>query len=77
VLDGRGAPPDPAGTGGRLGLLLRLSIPGETTTGAPAEHPVYGGQLEDQSILGVPAEGRVAVTSEVVEGTYGDGAPYP
>ena len=28
VLDGRGAPPDPEGIDTRLGLLLRLSVPG-------------------------------------------------
>jgi CxxC motif-containing protein (DUF1111 family) len=75
-LDGRGAPPDPDGIDARLGLLLRLSVSGETATGAPAEHPVYGGQLEDRAILDVPAEGRVAVTTETIRGTYGDGAPY-
>jgi CxxC motif-containing protein (DUF1111 family) len=76
VLDGRGAPPDLAGTDARLGLLLRLSVPGETATGAPAEHPVYGGQLQDRAILDVPAEGRVDVTRETIRGTYADGIPY-
>jgi CxxC motif-containing protein (DUF1111 family) len=76
VLDGRGAPPDPAAIDARLGLLLRLSVPGETATGAPAEHPVYGGQLEDRAILDVPAEGRVDVTVETIRGTYADGTPY-
>jgi CxxC motif-containing protein (DUF1111 family) len=76
VLDGRGAPPDPEAIDARLGLLLRLSVPGETATGAPAEHPVYGGQLEDRAILDVPAEGRVDVTVETIRGTYADGTPY-
>jgi CxxC motif-containing protein (DUF1111 family) len=76
VLDGRGAPPDPEGTDARLGLLLRLSVPGETPTGAPAGHPAYGDQLEDRAILDVPAEGRVSVTTETISGTYGDGSTY-
>ena len=37
-------------------------MPGETPTGAPLGHPVYGDQLEDRAILDVPAEGRVSVT---------------
>jgi CxxC motif-containing protein (DUF1111 family) len=76
VLDGRGVPPTPEGGTVPIGLLLRLSVPGETPTGAPAEHPVYGGQLQDRSILGVQAEGTVEVTFERVDGTYADGTPY-
>jgi CxxC motif-containing protein (DUF1111 family) len=76
VLDGRGVPPDPEAIDARLGLLLRLSVPGETATGAPVEHPVYGGQLEDRAILDVPAEGRVDVSVETIRGTYADGTPY-
>ena len=76
VLDGRGAPPDPTGAEPRLGLLLRLSVPGAAPTGAPAEHPVYGGQLQDRAVLDVPAEGRIAVTTETIRGTYADGTEY-
>ena len=76
VLDGRGVPPTPDGEHVPIGLLLRLSVPGETPTGAPAEHPVYGGQLQDRSIPGVAAEGTVEVTFSTIEGTYGDGTPY-
>ena len=76
VLDGRGAPPDPEGVDTRLGLLLRLSVPGDTPTGAPAPHPAYGNQLQDRANLGVPAEGRVVVEVETIPGEYGDGTPY-
>jgi CxxC motif-containing protein (DUF1111 family) len=76
VLDGRGAPPDPDGVDVRLGLLLRLSVPGDTPTGAPAPHPSYGGQLQNRANAGVPAEGRVAVEVETIEGEYGDGTPF-
>ena len=37
------------------GLLLRLSVPGATPSGAPKPDRVYGGQLQTQSIAGVPA----------------------
>ncbi|VVD70334.1 thiol oxidoreductase [Pandoraea pneumonica] len=43
------------------GLLVRLSVPGSTPTGAPREHPNYGDQLGDKAIPGVPAEGQVRV----------------
>jgi len=77
VLDGRGAPPDPTGAEARLGLLIRLSVPGaDPVTGAPLPDPVYGGQLQDRAVLDVPAEGRLVVSYETVEGTYGDGTPY-
>ncbi|MFJ2991368.1 di-heme oxidoredictase family protein [Pandoraea sp. NPDC087047] len=43
------------------GLLVRLSVPGKTATGAPREHPHYGDQLGDKAIPGVPAEGQVRI----------------
>ena len=77
TLDGRGAPPDPSGEEPRLGLLLRLSVPGaDPVTGAPLPDPVYGGQLQDRSVLGVPAEGTLLVGYDTIEGVYGDGSPY-
>ncbi len=77
VLDGRGAPPDPTGVEARLGLLLRLSVPGkDTATGAPRPDPNYGGQLQDRAVLDVPAEGRFMVTYETIKGSYGDGTPF-
>ena len=77
LLDGRGLPPDPTGAQTHLGLLVRLSIPGaDPITGAPAPDPVYGGQLQDRSVLGVPAEGILKVTYEYVVGAYGDGSEY-
>lgn len=76
VLDGRGVPPVPDGSTVPIGLLVRISAPGESDTGSPLPDPVYGGQLQDRAILDVPAEGTVAVTWEVVEGEYADGTPY-
>ena len=70
--DGRARPPendeDPA-----RGLLLRLSV---MTPGGPHDEPVYGGQLQDRAIIGVPAEGRIGIRYEAVEGEYPDGTGF-
>ena len=77
VLDGRGAPPDPNGEEAQLGLLFRLSVPGEDpVTGGPLPEPTYGGQLQDRAVLGVPAEGRMGIAYETITGVYGDGTAY-
>ncbi len=72
-FDGRGAPPlavdDP-----ERGLLLRLSVVGPDGSSAP--DPVYGGQLQDRAINGVPVEGRIVIERTEVNGTYADGTPY-
>lgn len=73
VRDGRAHPPESADDPER-GLLLRLSVPGADGESVP--HPVYGGQLQDRSVLGVPAEGQIGIDYETIEGEYGDGTPY-
>jgi len=74
LRDGRGVP---ASTGdGQLGLLIRLSIPGESEDGGPNPHPEFGDQLQDRSILGVPAEAELVISYTERTGTYGDGTPY-
>ena len=70
--DGRGRPPESADDPER-GLLLRLSIPGPD---GPTNEPVYGDQLQDRSILGVAAEGRIGIEYEEVPGAYPDGTGY-
>ena len=73
--DGRGRPPiEPDES--FVGLLFRLSIPGETANGGPLSDPAYGGQLNQQAVLGVPAEGRATATYTEMPGMYGDGDPY-
>jgi CxxC motif-containing protein (DUF1111 family) len=73
--DGRGAPP--AGPGDPfLGLLLRLSVPGEDQHGGPLPEPRYGGQFNHRAILGVPPEGEAIVEYVEVPGQFGDGTPY-
>ena len=58
--NGRGRSPE--GPNERmLSMLVRLSIPGQDEHGEPKPHPVYGGQLNDEGIPGVAAEGRAAI----------------
>ena len=74
-LDGRGKPPDSAGDGQR-GLLLRLSISGQDAHGGPLPEPVYGGQLQDRAIVGVPVEGEFAIVYLEIPGTFDDDGTY-
>jgi len=73
--DGRGAPPASPDEE-FLGLLVRLSIPGQDAHGGPLGDPNYGGQFNHRSILGVPAEGKSQVTYTEVPGTFVDGEAY-
>lgn len=73
--DGRGAPPTAPGER-FVGLLVRLSVPGEDPHGGPLGEPNYGGQFNQNAILGVKAEGNVAVTYEEIAGSYADGEAY-
>ena len=57
-----------------LGLLVRLSIPGQTKEGAPQPHPAYGDQLQNRGMLDrVPAEGKVLVHYTVREAKLSEG----
>ncbi|AKJ07135.1 CxxC motif-containing protein (DUF1111 family) [Archangium gephyra] len=73
--DGRGKPPTEPDEQ-PLSLLFRLSIPGQDAHGEPLGDPAYGGQLQPQAILGVPAEGEVTLTRSLREGRYADGTGY-
>jgi CxxC motif-containing protein (DUF1111 family) len=71
--DGRGRPVPDVGT--EAPLLVRLSIPSpDAPAGRP--EPVYGGQLNDRGVPGVPAEGTVQISYTEVKGRYADGTPY-
>jgi CxxC motif-containing protein (DUF1111 family) len=71
--DGRGAPPlsdkDP-----ERGLLFRLSV--KDAEGLFQAHPVYGGQLQDRAVPGVPVEGKMGITRKIITGKYADGSTY-
>jgi CxxC motif-containing protein (DUF1111 family) len=58
--NGRGQPPETPQQAMRS-MLIRLSMPGDDGHGGPLPHPVYGGQLNEQGIPGVPGEGRSSI----------------
>lgn len=71
--DGRGRPPELPGDP-LESMLVRLSvIDGD---GQAQPHPVYGDQIQDKAIPGVPAEATVRITWEEVPGIYADGTAY-
>ncbi|RKE95425.1 di-heme oxidoreductase family protein [Ichthyenterobacterium magnum] len=55
------------------GMLLRLSVPGTTSTGANLPEPIYGGQLQDDSILSATTEAGFIITYSDVVVNYPDG----
>ncbi len=60
-----------------IGITLRLATEDlDPVTGGPIGDPVYGMQLQDQAVDGVPAEGVGVVNYELVTGEYGDGEPF-
>lgn len=71
--DGRGRPPERVGDP-LESMLIRLSVP--TADGGDAPHPVYGDQLQDKAIPGVPREAGVRIDWDEVPGAYGDGVAY-
>lgn len=71
--DGRGSPPEEPDEE-FFALLFRLSVPGVGEHGGPLPEPVYGGQLQNFGILGIPPEGKPAVTYETVVVEYLDGS---
>lgn len=75
VRDGRGRPPLPH-EDRMLSKLIRLSIPGTTEQGSPLPHPLYGGQLQEQGILGVAPEGHTQITWQEEPGIFADGTPF-
>ena len=69
LKDGRGHPPE-SPDDSAVSMLIRLSVPHDGTGQLPAiaeyladqPHPVYGGQLQDFSTAGHPAEAKVHIT---------------
>jgi CxxC motif-containing protein (DUF1111 family) len=73
--DGRGAPPTKPDEL-FVGLLIRLSIPGQDEHGGPLGDPAYGGQFNQNAVLGVPSEGKLRVRYDEAPGGYADGESY-
>lgn len=81
VKDGRGHAPMTADDDADS-LLIRLSMPATTdeqrqqlkdSLVEKVAHPMYGGQLQDRGIQGVPAEARIAVQWRDKPVTFADG----
>ncbi len=75
LKDGRGRPPKSLDEPMKS-MLVRLSIPGVGVNGGPIPHPIYGLQLQDKGIPGVPPEGRVTIRYRELEGAFADGEIY-
>lgn len=72
--DGRGEPLQ-VNQANSKGFLMRLSIDGTDAHGGPMPHPIYGDQLNENSVvLNDAAEGHVEVTWEYITKTYDDGS---
>ncbi|ACE84481.1 di-heme oxidoreductase family protein [Cellvibrio japonicus] len=72
--NGRGRAPEEAGE--RMqSMLVRLSVPGKSATAGPKPHPVYGTQLNEEGVPGVPGEGRAQVVWEYHTHILADGTP--
>lgn len=79
VLDGRGAPPafkDGVQTEQPIGLLFRLSIPGDGGKVGVVPEPTYGTQLNNFAIKGVTPEAKIEIRYREIEGRFADGTPY-
>lgn len=79
IKDGRGHPPVADATNA-VSMLVRLSIPALTEADRALARvhgavplPVYGGQLQDMAVPGVPAEARVRVQWQHSSVTLSDG----
>jgi CxxC motif-containing protein (DUF1111 family) len=73
VNNGRAAAPA-NGQAAAQGMLVRLSIPGQTREGGPLPHPTYGDQLQNRGIQDrVPAEGQAVFTYTAREVSLAEG----
>src|SRR5262245_22328202 len=72
--DGRGRPPEPGEA--MESMLFRISVPGTGDHDGPKPDPVYGDQIQNQSIPGVVREADVVVTYEEVAGRFADGETF-
>jgi CxxC motif-containing protein (DUF1111 family) len=80
IKDGRGHPPAP-NTSSATSMLVRLSITPKAADAAIVQRlgivpePVYGSQLQDMAIPGVPPEGKVRVDYQLLRLQFADGTP--
>lgn len=55
------------------GLLFRISIPGMDEHGGPLGAPGFGGQIQDQALLGTASEANATISYTDLPVTYPDG----
>jgi len=55
------------------GLLLRLSVHGVNSDGSSLQDPMYGGQLQDNAILGQTVKGKFNISYQDITETLADG----
>lgn len=70
--DGRGRAPLFDGETAH-GLLLRLSTTGNAANGSAFADPIYGGQMQDNAILGQTLKGRFNIVYQDINETLADG----
>lgn len=70
---GRGRPADHDGRPSES-LVVQLSL--RHPDGSDGPHPRYGANFNPQAIPGVPAEGQVRISHELVTGRYADGPAW-
>lgn len=56
-----------------LSMAVRVSVAGRGPNGEPLPHPVYGDQINEESVPGVPAEARAALIWTETEFKFPDG----
>ena len=71
--NGRGAPPDSSEEPMRS-MLVRLSVPGKDPHGGPKPDPVYGDQLNEFGVPGVPGEGEAFLRWQTRQDRLADGS---
>ncbi len=70
--NGRGQAPEQPGQR-MASMLVRLSLPGRGAHGGPLPHPVYGDQLNETGVPGVPGEGRARLVWTQTAFRFADG----
>jgi CxxC motif-containing protein (DUF1111 family) len=73
--DGRGRPPERDGEQ-PVSLVLQFSTRTPGARGEPQGDPSYGANFNPFAVAGVPAEGKVSIAHEEIQGEFADGEPY-
>src|SRR5262249_1506733 len=72
--DGRSRPPDPGEP--METMLLRISVPGADAHGGPLPDPVYGNQIQGESLRAVQRKAYSLVRFRGMPGVFPEGEPF-